>query len=233
MHQVTAYTSTQPGPNVNPLHTNEADEWDTYVHAHPRGTLCHATPFRAMIESTFGHQTVYSMPRDRIGAVSDTIPAVRLHSHFLVTNWSQPYFSRGHARQRRRRYGALMGPVRAAREGRWLLARRVQRLRPPRRSAGRAALTSKHVPRTAGFCGSLEQAGRQVGKKLGSTGQAAVTRRGDGASRRQRAARRVLSGVRAQHARSQNPGVQQGFLCRDAAHRSFVVRSPARSLRHQ
>ena len=70
--------------------------WDAYVASKGNASIYHHWCFKDIIESAFGHQTVYLMATDTDGKTCGVLPAVELNSklfgHFIV---SLPFFTYG------------------------------------------------------------------------------------------------------------------------------------------
>jgi FemAB-related protein (PEP-CTERM system-associated) len=80
---------------VVPAGTEQRAAWDAFAAANPAATIYHDYRWRTLIESLFGHQTVYLLARDAT-EVRAILPLVRLKSRlfgdFMV---SMPYFNYG------------------------------------------------------------------------------------------------------------------------------------------
>ncbi len=83
---------------VRRLTESDYSSWDHYVRSKSNSSIYHFTAFRAVIESSFKHKTVYLAAFTESGDICGILPAVELQSrlfgHFLV---SLPYFTYGAA----------------------------------------------------------------------------------------------------------------------------------------
>ncbi|ABL00075.1 FemAB family XrtA/PEP-CTERM system-associated protein [Pelobacter propionicus] len=70
--------------------------WDNYVTSHPEATNYHQSPWRRVVERSFGHRTHYLAATDDAGRIRGVLPLVhmdsRLFGSFLV---SLPFFNYG------------------------------------------------------------------------------------------------------------------------------------------
>lgn len=71
-------------------------EWDRFVRGRPDATYCHLVGWQAVIEETFGHETVYLAAASSSGELAGVLPMVwvrsRLFGRFLV---SMPFLNSG------------------------------------------------------------------------------------------------------------------------------------------
>lgn len=68
--------------------TSQADAWDSFVHAHPDGTIFHTQGWRNAVSDTFGHKPVYlSVQRGAhahdAGKITGVLPLFEVRSLFL------------------------------------------------------------------------------------------------------------------------------------------------------
>jgi FemAB-related protein (PEP-CTERM system-associated) len=64
---------------VGPLQTGERDQWESFVHSHPRGSIYHTLAWKAVTEEGLGHKAYYLRAGDSSGNFRGVLPL------FLVT----------------------------------------------------------------------------------------------------------------------------------------------------
>lgn len=94
------YSAAAPGvDNITvALLDGEEQEWNDYVAKHPAATIHHLTPWRRILQKTYGIESLYYVARDERYRVVGVLPLVRLKSRLFGDMLvSMPYFQRGGA----------------------------------------------------------------------------------------------------------------------------------------
>lgn len=69
--------------NVTTVNLLEADDWDSYVRAHPDATFFHLAGWGRVVEKTFGHRSYYLCARNDAGAIAGILPLVHVRSRLF------------------------------------------------------------------------------------------------------------------------------------------------------
>ncbi len=78
------------------LNRGEEKVWDTYVHKHPRATLCHLSGWRNVVEDTYGHRTHYLLAESIGSDIAGILPMVHIRSVFFGNSLvSMPFLNYG------------------------------------------------------------------------------------------------------------------------------------------
>lgn len=84
------------GVSVSFADESIAEEWDRYVLSRKNSAIYHRYEFKAIVERSFGHKTLYVVARDQSGNIVGVLPSVEMKSalfgHFIT---SLPYFTYG------------------------------------------------------------------------------------------------------------------------------------------
>ncbi|MDT8453020.1 MAG: FemAB family PEP-CTERM system-associated protein [Gammaproteobacteria bacterium] len=76
----------------------EEQEWNDYVEKHPAATIHHLTPWRQILQKTYGIESFYFVARNDGHRIVGVLPLVRLKSRLFGDMLvSMPYFQRGGA----------------------------------------------------------------------------------------------------------------------------------------